>query len=988
MRENSTSCSSRCFAFRSRATAASSRSASTEPGGQGAYHPAIWGIGRQSRLLERDEDLKVVRRALGSACEEAGGGTLLIEGPAGVGKTALLGALATTATADGYEVLRARGSEMERDFGFGLARQLFGPLLRSLGPAGRAKLFAGPAGLAAAIFGLAGEGLEVGAAESSLYGLFWMLAGLAERGPVVLVIDDAHWSDSASLRFVRYLGRRLDGLPILVALAARPGEPGVEARLLDELTTELAVPQLTPAPLSESGTATLVRERLGAAATGAVATACHEATGGNPFLIEELLTELATEGDGASAAAVAAMGPERIGAAVDARARRFDPLGAELMRAAAVLGDAADLRALATLVDADRDRVAAIVDGLTAASILAPGPTNSFVHPLVRAAVYEGIPAARRDGLHARAASVLAAQGAGAEEVAAHLLRCAPGAVTAAPALLDAAAAEASERGAPDSAAAYLRRALEEGPTASRRADLLRRLGSAEVVARDPAAIPHLQEAAAITEDRAQALSIYLELGDLLSLAGQWEAAVQNIDAGLTRFDDPEVPGFLDLEAYRAAYRGYDPAAVADFDRDLPRLRALVAAHRPEESLRLRWVLAALSSIRDGSRAEVEALVGPAEQDWSLRRDGRETSAVAQAGCALLVVDAFDGIDPIARALTEEGRRRGSLLAMIAGVGFAAGRASRMGDLRAAETDFGLVIEQAEQNELSLMALTTMIHFCTDALVERRALANTAGVVERLELPPPFDQTQSGGMALEARAAIRATRGDRAGAIADLRATAAIFGPLQAGPRFTRWRSSLALALPDSDREEALSLATEELAMARAVAAPRAEGAALRALGQLTGGEAGIERLRESVAILRDSPTQLEWARSLAELGAALRRANRRGEARDRLRQAADLAQRCGAERLEERVYEEMRIAGARPRRRALSGAASLTPGERRVANAAAGGATNREIAQDLFVSLRTVEMHLTNAYRKLDIASRSELPGAINAGSLGDSGI
>jgi len=130
--------------------------------------------------------------------------------------------------------------------------------------------------------------------------------------------------------------------------------------------------------------------------------------------------------------------------------------------------------------------------------------------------------------------------------------------------------------------------------------------------------------------------------------------------------------------------------------------------------------------------------------------------------------------------------------------------------------------------------------------------------------------------------------------------------------------------------------------------------------------------------VLRGSPAQLELARSLAELGAALRRGNQRGEAREQLREAAELAQRCGAERLEERVHEELRIAGARPRRRALSGAASLTPGERRVAAAAAGGATNREIAQDLFVSLRTVEMHLTNAYRKLDISSRSELAAMI----------
>ena len=875
-------------------------------------------------------------------------------------------------------MLRARGSEMERDFGYGLVRQLFGPLVHSLDQGDRARLFAGPAGLATAIFGLGGGALEVGAAESSLYGLFWMLAGLVERGPLVLAVDDAHWSDSASLRFFRYLGQRLDGLPVLLALAARPNEPGVQAELLRGLATELEVPTVRPAPLSEAGTAAIVRERLNPPTGKEVEVACHEATGGNPFLIQELLVELASEvrDTAPSVDEIAAMGPERIAARVTERAARLDPLGADVVRAAAVLGAAADLRALAALVEADRERTARIVDGLAAAWILAAGLGHRFIHPLVRAAVYEEIPAASRANLHARAASVLNRQGADAEPIAAHLLLCEPGGVDDALEMLERAVTSAAQRGAPDSAAAYLRRALEE-PGADR-AELLRQLGSLEVVIRDPAAIAHLQEAAELAADPDQALGIYLELADLLSLAGQWDATVQVVDTGLARFDDPDLPGLLDLEAFRAAYRGYDPARVDEFDRTLPHLQTLVAERPREESLRLRWILAALGSIRDSPRAEVEALIEPAEQKWSTRRDGRETSTATQAACALLLVEAFDATESVAQELIDDGRRRGSLLSMIAGVGFSASRNSHLGRLTNSEADFNVMVELTEQNDLNLMALTTFLHFCIDTVIERRGLAGIAAMVETLELPPGFGETQSGGMVLEVRAAVRSAGGNRAGAGADLRAAAEIFGPLQAGPRFTRWRSNLALVLPDADREEALALAAEELELARAVDSPRAEGAALRALGVLRGGEEGIEILHDSVGTLRDAPARLELARSLAELGAALRRGNQRGEAREHLREAAELAQRCGAEVLEERVHEELQIAGARPRRRALSGAASLTPGERRVASAAAGGATNREIAQDLFVSLRTVEMHLTNAYRKLDISSRSELSEAI----------
>ena len=342
----------------------------------------------------------------------------------------------------------------------------------------------------------------------------------------------------------------------------------------------------------------------------------------------------------------------------------------------------------------------------------------------------------------------------------------------------------------------------------------------------------------------------------------------------------------------------------------------------------------------------------------------------------------------VAAELSADGRRRGSLMAMVTGLGCAAALAAQRGRLSSCEADAHALIELIRENELSLMALTTFVHFCLEALVERKGMAEVAELVEGLELPPPFGDTQSGAMVAEVRGAVRMARGDRTRAIDDLREAERILRPLQAGPRFTRWRSRLALALPESARAEALELAGEELELARVVESPRAEGAALRALGTVTEGEAGIEILRESVEVLREYPAPLELARSLAELGAALRRANQRVEARERLREAADLAQRCGAERLEERVHEELQVAGARPRRRALSGADSLTPGEQRVAAAAAGGATNREIAQDLFVSLRTVEMHLTNSYRKLDISSRSELSAAIEDGSRGDTGL
>ena len=912
------------------------------------------------------------------------GSALLIEGPAGVGKTTLLAQLEARAATDGKTVLRARGSELEREFGFGVVRQLFGPTLRSLGEEERVRLFSGPANLARAVFGLADEvEIESRPAESTLYGLFWLVANLASEDALVLVVDDAHWSDTASLRFVRYLAQRLAGLPVLVALGARANEPGGQAEMITGLAADLSLPRLAPALLSPEGTAAVVGGQLGARSSASLETACHEATGGNPFLLEELLVELdaAPGAEPITPQRVSEMGPERIAASVSERAGRLHELGPEAARAVAVLGAAANLGAVAALVGTDPATAAGIVDGLAAASILVDTPSHRFAHPLLRAAVYEDIPAATRAVWHGRAARLLADRGASAEDVGAHLLLAEPGATEEALTVLEGAAAAANERGAPDAAATYLRRALVEVGEGERRAHVLDLLGHAELAVRDPASIPHLQEAAALAADPARALAISAALIEVFAYSGEWEAAAALIESASERFGGSELPGALDIEGYRTSMRGYDPVLAVEFGTDLEAQVELVRGREDEESALLRWVVAGLAANRGLPHETVLELVGPPERYRGLvRPDGRESGMVSNAVLALLVIDSFGGCEEIAAAFVEDGRRRGSVMAIILGVAFSASLNARRGDLAAAEMNLDTATELITANELSLMMLTTAIHFCLDAIVEREGLRPLAELVEGLELPPMFEATTSGAMAREVRAALRLAARDREGAIADLRHAESIFRPLGFGPRYGSWRSRLALALPAEEREEALALAAEEHELAVAAGSPRGEGIGLRTLGLLTEGEAGIELLRDSVAVLRESPAGLELARSLTELGAALRRRKRRLEARETLREALDLAQRCGAERLEARAQEELRIAGAKPRRRAISGSAALTPSERRVAGAAAAGASNPEIAQELFLSLRTIEMHLTNTYRKLGISSRTELGAELSA--------
>jgi DNA-binding CsgD family transcriptional regulator len=263
------------------------------------------------------------------------------------------------------------------------------------------------------------------------------------------------------------------------------------------------------------------------------------------------------------------------------------------------------------------------------------------------------------------------------------------------------------------------------------------------------------------------------------------------------------------------------------------------------------------------------------------------------------------------------------------------------------------------------------MHFFCDAMLERPSLDDIAEMVEAMELEPVFQTTAGGVMLLETRGRLAMARGEPQRAVEGLEVCLATSRRLKAGPSFTWCRSTLALALPPDQSERAAALAAEELELARHAGIPRGVGVALRAAGLVAGGEEGIGLLRESAATLEGSPARLEHARSLVELGAALRRQRKRGEARIHLAEGMDLAFRCGADRLVARADEELHAAGARPRRAERSGAGALTTSEMRVARLAATGRTNAEIARALYLSPKTIETHLVKSYRKLGLRGR-----------------
>jgi DNA-binding CsgD family transcriptional regulator len=297
----------------------------------------------------------------------------------------------------------------------------------------------------------------------------------------------------------------------------------------------------------------------------------------------------------------------------------------------------------------------------------------------------------------------------------------------------------------------------------------------------------------------------------------------------------------------------------------------------------------------------------------------------------------------------------------------------RQGRIAEAEAEARSVLEVAPIRRLALIACML------DAMVERTDFAACEALLEDEGVGDDLSGLPMASRLLFSRGHMRLAAGNARAAQHDFK---------QIRDREERWgvesaavptRASAALAHAQLGEDEAAQrLAEDELQRARRWGTPSALSFALRTAGIVARDDNQTELLRQAAAAAEDTPARYEHARSLTELGAALRRAGHVRDARQTLREALQLADRCGALRLARRAHDELIIAGARPRRPALRGRDALTPSERRVAHLAADGLNNRDIAQALFVTVRTVEGHLTNTYMKLDIGSRHELAAGL----------
>ncbi|MGX1915031.1 AAA family ATPase [Streptomyces phaeochromogenes] len=968
-------------------------------------------------LRERREELELVAAEAERA--RAGSGRLvLLRGATGTGRTALLEAAAEQAEAAGMRVLRARCSPDQTSVPFDTVFQLLahGPGFESAAgeepdPPGTPPHRGRPARL-------------------------WrLLRSYADDAPLLLAVDDVHLADESSRRWLVDAVRRIDQLPVLMVVTERSQydiDPPADG-LVHTLSPAL-VRTRTLAPLSADSAAELVRSALGRPAPAEWVDDCVRAGAGSPLLLRALLDDVVSTAPEDTPAVLpdncAALYPGSYAAAVSWWLDSAGPTTTEVARALAALDDDeednekdgdgecgrgghgdADAGLLARMAGADPARVPGWLTAMTGLGLLRPGPAGRprYAHPLLRDAVLSSWSGALRQAAHHRAAEAMLRRGDRAEAVAGQLLRSAPvGEAWATGVLLDAAnLAVRDDRS--DDALAFLRRALDEPMPDARRSVVLTELGSLEyATVRSTAGIPRLAEAMrlpGLPRDRVRAA---VALGTALARRGEARAAV-DVLRGL---EDEHLTGHPDLvrtvQTASALLSDHDPGT----RREVYRWLRETAERSPQlvgtagQALLVRYEsTAGLTSAASAMRRIRALLAQPADP----------LAEGFLLGTAAAVAQWADQLDEAERLVRRglAGQRPSLLhpmhLALLnVQVDIAAARGA-YAELLADPEALNPVAGRSDPANAQAHALI--------ALVETGRTEEATRLADGFDLQNPHDTWELNRF-LYARGVLRAATGDPAGALGDFLECGRHQSARDvASPVVTPWRTASAECHLELGRpRQALALAEEELRLATVWSTPRVLGRALRVLGTATGGRRGLDLTERAVRVLRQGaggasagtpeatppeasldatsdgggsatpagePVETELIPALIAQGRLLTATGDRARAREALREAAERAERLGAVRMRASAEAALREGGARRAATARTGSGSLTASERRIAELAAQSRTNMEIAELLHLARRTVETHLTSAYRKLGIRRRAELGAALtDAGS------
>lgn len=942
-------------------------------------------MGHSSRtIFERESELAAVDEALGELTglrrdgaepsDRPRGALLAFAGRAGIGKTTLLAEVRRRAATRGCTVLSARGGDQEQRVAFHVARQLLQPQLAgSAEPDLRASLgswydIVGPAlGLCAPTDGAPPD--QQGLRD----GLDWVLTHLAVlRAPMVLVLDDAHWADPESLRWLAAFAPRAEQLPLLVVVAYRPDELPDHAESFRGLPGRAGGRPLDLEPLSAAAVAGLARETLGAHADDAFCRECWAVTAGNPFETVELIAKVRDRGltpTETGAHLLRDLAAAVKGSGLVARLERLGTSTVRFAWACAVLGTEIHPVLAAAVAGLGHEEAADAADALRGARILTGADTLEFVHPLIATAVYRAIPPGIRVALHGQAAWCVINEGQGPSAAARHLLETHPDGDNWVVQQLRAAAEETLRAGAPDAARSYLARALREPPPYEDRAAVLYELGSASLLTEPATTVNHLR--AALEEPIADThlrQHIVYRLSQVLAHSDRLAEASDTLAREIRATEDARAKLRMVAEQFMwDAFRADEPDHPSR-SRRLTRLADRLSGRDLTE----RYIigLRTWDAVLRGEPAHValhhaeRALAGGL--GWAEPDRGFEVPVLV--ALAFMYADRPGRTEELFAAGIADFERqgwRGAHLSfaytLLAYVRYRRGRLSEAQDFVMA----GLRL--AERVGPGTPAHWYAVGILIEVLLARGRITEAAQVAEDYSFGAPFPAAVVFPDAQTVHGELLLARGLTKEAAEELAAAGRRLEPRgMRNPAWCPWQLHLARAESHDTPERAVATALEALARARQFGTPSAIGQALRTAAEVSSGSARVKYLEESVAHLERSPAAYELACALVALGTELRRTGRPRDAAEHLYRGLDAAVQCSADGLAETARDELAAAGLRPRRLHSTETDTLTSRERTVATLAAEGRTEPEIARELHMEEPTVVRLLSAVYRKM----------------------
>lgn len=941
--------------------------------------------GRTQPLLERGVEVDRLTSAI-DAARSAAGRAVIVEGPSGIGKSRLLTEAADAAHRAGFCVLRASGGEFERDYPAGVVLDLFQAHMSTHDEVEQQHLLRGSAASAGAVLQSAGVGTEALPAPERfvlLNSLFWLVAHLAELRPVAVIVDDVHWADDFSLHFLAYLAARLPNAAVVLVVAVRTGDPVRDEEVIRHLYDAAAAQVLRPTSLSDVAVAALVAadasdDHLDADLVASIVSS----TGGNPFLVRELTAAATNHPHGWRAAIDDPDGfaPSAVARNVMTRLRRFGGGALALARAASVLGDGVSLIAVADLAELTVEEAQATAERLRHVQVLRAVDPMTFGHKVLRAAVYSEIPTDLRPALHKGAAKTLRQGFGGPDAIAGHLILAPPSSEEWVRSALYDGGRLAMRRGSPDTAIRYFRRALETWPATQSSAQICVDLALCEAAVGEPRSIARFVDALTQIEDPVSRAEPLYALGHTLYRRGRHREAADTFREGadLLALADPE--RMLWFESAYAACAHYLPALRPDAFVRLEAVTTGIAESGPRTEAE-RAVLGVLSLYKAASAPAnarlPQQILTPHDQPahqivGGIQRNLAMTSLIWGGAPG----DVLDRLDTELR----DARERGDTLALTE-ASFIRGLALyRLGRVRDAAEDAHVAVDGTTRGWGATVPGGHGV--LVDCLLAQGKAAEAYRIVdEAAALVRGADFRPSSAWYYWSRGRLRAQGHDAEGALTDFLRVGQILQAVSIySPGAFSWRSEAAAAAhATGDDAHARELLATQLELAEKFGLPDSQAETLRV-------RAAMEDHDQAVVTLKDAALRLAGRQSLVclevlvALGARRRRAGSVRAARDDLRRALELASRHGASALADQARLELLASGARPRRDHISGVDALTSSELRIAQLAADGLINRQVAGALYLTKNTVEWHLRNVYRKLDITSRDQLPAALVA--------